>query len=60
MQDVSPQTIYLNDYRPFGYHVDDVHLTFELSASATRVISRITFTPNTKFPKQNFCVGSRS
>lgn len=46
MRDASPQTIYLKDYTPFGYNVDEVHLTFDLAPSATRVMSRIKFSPN--------------
>ena len=46
MRDSAPQTIYLKDYKPFGFLVDDVHLTFALSPNATRVKSRITFRPN--------------
>ena len=46
MRDPNPQTIYLKDYAPFGYLVDDVHLTFDLNANATRVTSRISFRPN--------------
>ncbi|WP_299370318.1 aminopeptidase N [uncultured Tateyamaria sp.] len=45
MRDASPQTIHLKDYTPFGFRVDEVHLTFDLAPSATRVTSRIKFTP---------------
>ena len=37
MTEVSPQTIYLKDYKPFGYDIDAVHLTFVLAPTATRV-----------------------
>ncbi|MGJ8610721.1 MAG: aminopeptidase N, partial [Octadecabacter sp.] len=57
MTDATPQTIYLKDYRPFAYHVDDVHLTFRLSPDATRVISRISFRPNADFPGVFFLHG---
>lgn len=50
MSDAAPQTIYLKDYTPFGYTVDKVHLTFDLAPNATRVTSRIRFTP-VKGPK---------
>uniref|UniRef100_UPI0002557D18 aminopeptidase N n=1 Tax=Oceanicola sp. S124 TaxID=1042378 RepID=UPI0002557D18 len=40
------QTIYLADYTPFGWSVEDVHLTFRLAPEGTRVISRIRFAPN--------------
>ncbi|EBA12828.1 aminopeptidase N [Roseobacter sp. CCS2] len=46
MKDAAPQTIYLSDYTPPAYLVDEVHLTFKLGATDTRVISRITFRPN--------------
>ncbi|KIC48450.1 aminopeptidase N [Tateyamaria sp. ANG-S1] len=46
MRDAAPQTIYLKDYTPFGYTVEEVHLTFDLAPSATRVTSRIRFAPN--------------
>ena len=46
MKDAAPQTIYLKDYRPFGYVVESVDLTFRLAPSATRVLSRIRFAPN--------------
>ena len=41
MKDASPQTIYLKDYTPFGFRIDEVALTFRLDPSATRVISRV-------------------
>ncbi|MDU8928976.1 aminopeptidase N [Alisedimentitalea sp. MJ-SS2] len=40
------ETIYLKDYKPFGWIIDDVHLTFRLHPTATRVISRIRFRPD--------------
>ena len=46
MRDAAPQTIFLKDYTPFDYIVQDVHLTFKLAPRATRVISRIRFAPN--------------
>ncbi len=46
MRDAAPKTIHLEDYTPFGYIVDEVHLTFDLDPSATRVRSRIGFRPN--------------
>ena len=46
MKDAAPKTIYLEDYTPFGYVVDSVHLTFHLAPTATRVVSRIAFAPN--------------
>ncbi|MDQ2095424.1 aminopeptidase N [Rhodalgimonas zhirmunskyi] len=50
MKDASPQaqpeTIYLKDYKPFSYTVQQVDLLFRLAANATRVISKIAFAPN--------------
>lgn len=46
MKDATPETIRLSDYAPFGYHVDAVHLTFDLSPHATKVTSRISFRRN--------------
>ena len=45
MRDAAPQTIYLKDYTPFGFTVDEVHLTFDLAPNATRVTSHIRFCP---------------
>jgi aminopeptidase N len=41
-----PQPVFLADYTPFGYLIDAVALTFKLSPTATRVISKIAFRPN--------------
>ena len=46
MSQTAPQQIYLRDYQPPAYLVDDVHLTFKLSPNATRVISKVRFRPN--------------
>ncbi|HBZ45459.1 MAG TPA: aminopeptidase N, partial [Maritimibacter sp.] len=46
MKDASPQPIHLTDYTPPEYLVDDVHLTFRLDPTATRVLSRIALRPN--------------
>ncbi|WP_164657908.1 aminopeptidase N [Tropicibacter sp. Alg240-R139] len=54
MRDAAPTTIYLKDYTPFGFIVDNVHLTFDLSPSATRVTSRITFSPNPQASDRTF------
>ena len=42
----APETIFLKDYTPPAYLVDEVRLTFRLEASKTRVLSRIRFRPN--------------
>ncbi|MGB0902499.1 aminopeptidase N [Halocynthiibacter sp.] len=47
-------TIYLSDYTPFGFIVEDVHLTFKLAPTTTRVISRIRFAPNPDSPSRDF------
>ncbi|MFP7571353.1 aminopeptidase N [Marivita sp. S2033] len=54
MKDAAPQTIYLSDYTPFGFVVEDVHLTFRLAPTATRVISRIRFKPNPETAGRTF------
>ena len=54
MTDTSNQTIYLKDYKPFGYIVDSVHLTFSLHPTATRVTARIAFSPNPATPDRSF------
>ncbi len=54
MKDASPRTIFLKDYKPFGWIVEDVHLTFRLAPSATRVLSRIRFRPNPAAPQERF------
>ena len=53
-RDAAPKTIYLKDYRPFGYLVDEVHLTFQLDPDATRVTSRIAFRPDPQNPGAAF------
>ncbi|WP_299625450.1 aminopeptidase N [uncultured Tateyamaria sp.] len=54
MRDASPQTIFLADYTPFGFRIEEVHLTFDLAPSATRVTSRIRFAPNAQATDQTF------
>ncbi|WP_136439477.1 aminopeptidase N [Pacificoceanicola onchidii] len=54
MKDAAPTTIYLKDYTPFGWQVEDVHLTFRLAPHATRVIAKIHFSPNPNAPEQDF------
>ncbi|GKY88553.1 aminopeptidase N [Sinisalibacter aestuarii] len=54
MKDASPQTIYLSDYTPPAYLVEDVHLTFRLAPTATRVIARINFRPNPEAKSRAF------
>ena len=54
MRDPSPKTIYLKDYQPFGYIVEEVHLTFDLAPTATRVRARIRFSPNPETKDRRF------
>ncbi len=54
MKDAAPQTIYLRNYTPPAYLVDDVHLTFKLAATKTRVMSRIRFRPNPEATSNDF------
>ncbi len=54
MRDAAPTTIYLKDYKPFGFVVDNVHLTFDLAPNATRVKSSIAFRPNPDATDQTF------
>ena len=54
MKDAPPQSIYLSDYTPPAFLVDDVHLTFRLSAKKTRVISKISFRPNLSSQSREF------
>ncbi len=54
MKDASPQAIYLSDYTPPAYLVDNVHLTFRLNPKKTRVISKIEFRPNPDSQSREF------
>ena len=54
MRDAAPTTIYLKDYAPFGYCVDNVELEFTLHPTATRVKSRIAFRPNPETEDRTF------
>jgi len=54
MKDATPVTIYLRDYAPPAYLVDEVHLTFRLAPRATRVLSRIRFRPNPEAHSRDF------
>ncbi len=46
MTDPAPQPVRLADYTPPNWLVEDVHLTFRLHPTATRVAARIRFAPN--------------
>jgi aminopeptidase N len=54
MTDPAPQTVYLADYTPPNWLVEEVHLTFKLAPHATRVLSKIRFTPNPRASSRNF------
>ena len=54
MKDAAPQTFYLKDYTPFGYEVEEVHLTFRLAPQSTRVLSRIRFAPRADAADKTF------
>ncbi|TMJ35365.1 MAG: aminopeptidase N [Alphaproteobacteria bacterium] len=46
MNIASPQTVYLKDYKPVPYLIDEVSLDFDLAPEATRVSSRLSLRPN--------------
>ncbi|NIZ09170.1 aminopeptidase N [Pseudooceanicola sp. HF7] len=50
----SAETIYLADYTPPGWLIEDVALTFRLAPDATRVLSRIRFAPNPEGSQERF------
>ena len=45
-----PRTVYLADYQPYPFHLDQVRLTFRLAPRATRVLAALSFTPNPARP----------
>jgi aminopeptidase N len=45
-----PRTVYLADYRPYTHLVESVDLTFRLAPRATRVLARLTLSPNPARP----------
>jgi aminopeptidase N len=52
MKDFAPQAVFLADYRPYPFLVDEVRLRFRLAPRATRVVSRIVFRPKPEAPSQ--------
>ncbi|SEW20155.1 aminopeptidase N [Aliiroseovarius sediminilitoris] len=54
MTDTAPQPIYLADYTPPNWLVEEVSLTFVLDPRATRVRSTIRFTPNPATTSRDF------
>ncbi|MGE0237789.1 MAG: aminopeptidase N [Parvibaculaceae bacterium] len=46
MNNVSPQTVYLKDYQPVPYLIDDVFLDIRLDPEATQVTARMRLKPN--------------
>jgi aminopeptidase N len=53
MNDVSPQTVYLKDYQPVPYLIDDVYLAFSLDPEATQVTARLKMRPNEASSQKN-------
>ena len=53
-EDAAAHTIYLADYQPYGFVIDDVQLTFRLNANRTIVQSRIAFRPNPETTNRDF------
>ncbi len=53
-EDAAAHTIYLADYQPYGFVIDDVQLTFRLNANRTIVHSRIAFRPNPETTIRDF------
>ena len=53
MNDVSPQTVYLKDYQPVPYLIDDVFLDFQLEPEATQVTARMSLKPNPASGQKN-------
>ncbi len=45
-----PRTVYLADYQPYPFVLDQVQLTFRLAPRATRVLARLSFAPNPARP----------
>jgi aminopeptidase N len=45
-----PRTVYLADYQPYPFVLDQVHLTFRLAPRATRVLARLSFSTNPARP----------
>ncbi|EAQ01039.1 aminopeptidase N [Pseudooceanicola batsensis HTCC2597] len=54
MADAETPTIYLRDYTPPAWLVEEVQLTFRLAPETTRVLSRIRFTPNPEATDRTF------
>ena len=53
MNDVSPQTVYLKDYQPVPYLIDDVFLNFSLDPEATEVTAKLALRPNPSSGQKN-------
>ncbi|WP_405112400.1 aminopeptidase N [Phaeobacter sp. BS52] len=52
----APETFYLKDYKPFGFEVEAVELTFKLAPNSTRVLSKIRFAPKENAADPRFCL----
>ncbi len=46
MNIAAPQTVYLKDYKPVPYLIEEVHLDFSLAPEAAQVTSRLSLRPN--------------
>ncbi|MGE0004956.1 MAG: aminopeptidase N [Parvibaculaceae bacterium] len=53
MNDVSPQTVYLKDYQPVPYVIDEVSLDVRLEPEATQVSARLNLRPNEASGRSN-------
>lgn len=42
----TPKTIYLSDYRPHAFAIENIHLTFHLHATETKVLNRMSIRRN--------------
>ena len=54
MTGTAPQPIFLADYAPPNWLIEEVSLTFRLDPAATRVKSSIRFVPNPEAPSRDF------
>ena len=60
MKDAAAKKIFLSDYKPPAFLVEDVHLTFQLAPRETRVISRIAFRPNPEISERQFTLNGEN
>ena len=48
MKEAAPQTIRLEDYQPLPYKIEEIHLTFDLHSTQTKVTSKMKVIKNPK------------